>query len=106
MKNFLAGTTPLPTGMVCLRGSTLFSGVKRAMDEKGLRIPQDLSLVCNGVSPDFTMFVIDYEKMGGIAVERLIRKSTEPDEWQPERIIVPYKLAAGNSTRKLAGGQL
>jgi DNA-binding LacI/PurR family transcriptional regulator len=72
----------------------------KALEEKGLRIPQDISLVNNGMNPNFTLITVDLERMGMIAVERLIKRVTEPDEWKPERIIVPYRLIAGNSTRK------
>ena len=72
----------------------------QAIREKGLRIPEDVSVISNGLE-DVSSFECDFEGMGRKAVERLVRRITDPDEWKPERIIVPFKTVNRNTINKI-----
>ncbi|OGS27732.1 MAG: hypothetical protein A2297_00290 [Elusimicrobia bacterium RIFOXYB2_FULL_48_7] len=98
-KKFLAKSIPF-TGLICLKG-TMLPGIMKALDEKGLKVPGDVSLVNNGVERNLTATTVDFVQMGRTAVERIIERATNPSNWHPERIIVPYKIIQGNSTRKI-----
>ncbi|OGS27812.1 MAG: hypothetical protein A2297_04835 [Elusimicrobia bacterium RIFOXYB2_FULL_48_7] len=99
VKKFLDKRLPF-TGLICLKGK-LLPGIMKALDEKGLKIPQDISLINNSPEPPLTSITADLEDMGRTAVERILERITKPETWHPERIIVPYKLVPGNSTRKI-----
>jgi LacI family transcriptional regulator len=74
-------------------------GIIKALSEKNLRIPEDISMVCRGGSPELTTVTYDLEELGKAAVERLIDRITNPDE-EPKRIIIPYQLIIRDSTKK------
>ena len=84
------------TGMIC-NGDALWNSARLALKEKGVRIPEDLSVVCSGMSQDLTVVSSDDEKTGAAAVERLLERITNP-AWKPGRIIIPKKMTERNST--------
>jgi len=91
------------TGMVCL-SENLCYGALKALREKDLSVPRDISAVCISVAgldfiPEMTTVVYDCEEMGHAAVERLIRRVKDRG-LKPERIIVPSKLVESKSTIK------
>jgi DNA-binding LacI/PurR family transcriptional regulator len=96
---------PIPfTALICDR-NTLAIGIIKALGEKGLRIPEDVSIVVSGRLPDLTIVTVDFEKIGRAAVERLLDRLTNPD-WQPKRVVVSNKLIVRNSTMRLRGKQI
>ena len=75
-------------------------GAIKAIKEKGMNVPEDISVVCIGDTHELTMVKYEYEEVGRTAVERLIERVTNP-EWSPKRIIVPHKLFVRDSTRSI-----
>lgn len=69
---------PLPTAFVA-DNDWLAAGAMRALQEAGLRVPQDVSLigvddlpVCTQVTPQLTTMAVPNERMGAIATRRLV----------------------------------
>jgi DNA-binding LacI/PurR family transcriptional regulator len=82
------------------RGVNFSYGLIQAIVEKGLKIPEDVSLIELGPSTEYTNVFYDLEELGRTAFDRLYYRLTTPG-WKPERIIVPHKLTIRNSTRKV-----
>jgi LacI family transcriptional regulator len=80
-------------------GNNCVFGILQAIEEKGLKIPEDISVV-SGRFSELTTVTYDLEELGRVAVDRLFYRLENP-ECQPERIIVPNRLTIRNSTRKL-----
>jgi DNA-binding LacI/PurR family transcriptional regulator len=72
----------------------------RVFGEKGLRVPDDVSMVVSSGGNTITSVSYKQRDMGKIAFERLIERLTNSD-WKPERIVVPYKLTDNGTTRKI-----
>ncbi|OGS26167.1 MAG: hypothetical protein A2297_06370 [Elusimicrobia bacterium RIFOXYB2_FULL_48_7] len=79
-------------------GNQLSMGAIRAMGDKGLMVPGDISMVVHGDLPGFTRITKDYEEVGRAAFDRLVERIADPG-LEPKRIVMPYKLIAGTSTR-------
>ena len=84
------------TGLICANNIVCI-GATNAIKEKGLKVPEDINMICIGESSEVTMLINDYEEMGRVAVKRLLERLTNPD-WQPERTVVMNKLLVLNST--------
>jgi LacI family transcriptional regulator len=97
MKEFLTKSVPF-TALLCTSNIIAFGAMKAIM-EKGLRVPEDISVI-GGISPELTSIENDSEEAGRVAVERLIERLTNP-YWQPRRIVVPGKIIVRKSTRRL-----
>jgi LacI family transcriptional regulator len=97
MKEFLNKSVPF-TAVIC-NGNIQCLGVIQAIKEKGLRIPEDISVIrkASTNSSGLTTISCDYEVMGRKAVERLIYRLENTDR-KPERIIIPAELIVSNST--------
>ena len=80
------------------------NGVMKAINETGLKVPEDISLV-GFHSVDYTDVSYDLEELGRVAFDRLYYRLTSAD-WKPERIVVPNKLTVRNSTRQLVRSNL
>jgi DNA-binding LacI/PurR family transcriptional regulator len=81
MKALLAEQPPTFTAVFCANDLSAF-GVARALQEAGLRIPQDISLVGYDdlpmsafMSPPLTTVAVDCPALGMMAVQRLMKKS-------------------------------
>jgi DNA-binding LacI/PurR family transcriptional regulator len=98
MKEFLSRAIPF-SGIISYGDSTIY-GITRAVNEKGLRIPEDISLVDAGLTEEFTHVFYDMQEMGRLAFDRLYYRLTNP-AWKPERIIMPHKLHIKDSTKRL-----
>src|SRR5579859_2037843 len=84
MKTFLAEAPPHFTAIFCTNDLSAF-GVARALQEAGLRIPQDVSLVGHDdlptsafMSPPLTTVSVDCQTLGIMAVQRLIERAVTP----------------------------
>jgi DNA-binding LacI/PurR family transcriptional regulator/DNA-binding transcriptional regulator YhcF (GntR family) len=97
MKKVLDKSVPF-TALVVIGNNCVF-GILQAIEEKGLKIPEDISVV-SGRFSELTTVTYDLEELGRVAVDRLFYRLENP-ECQPERIIVPNRLTIRNSTRKL-----
>jgi DNA-binding LacI/PurR family transcriptional regulator len=97
-KEFLEKSVPFTGFIGC--GNNYGYGVIHAFMEKGIRVPQDVSLVDIGYSTEYTYVFYDLQELGQVAAERLYYRRANPG-WKPERILVPHKLTLRNSTRKI-----
>lgn len=79
-------------------------GVYHAAAERGLRIPEDLSvvgfdnqeLIADGLRPGLTTVALPHYEMGAWAVEALIRRIDSP-EAEPEQVLLPCPLVVRDS---------
>jgi DNA-binding LacI/PurR family transcriptional regulator len=80
------------------------AGVIQAIHEKGLRIPQDFSIVAKAfpriaemTTPPLTTLDIPATEMGRLGTEIVIRQ-LEEDEEQPTQVLLSPKLTVRKST--------
>jgi LacI family transcriptional regulator len=99
MKRFLERSIPF-TALINGFGENICYGAVNAIREKGMKIPEDVSVVCRGVSPDLTLVTHNFRESGRMAVERLLNRINNPD-WVPGRTIIPASLIIRDSTRKI-----
>jgi LacI family transcriptional regulator len=99
MRKFLEKSLPF-TGLVADSGD-FTNGIFRAIKEKGINIPEDISVVGIRVPHTLTVVKRDLKGFGRKAVERLIYRINNPD-CKPGRIIVPVELVIRNSTRRIS----
>lgn len=85
MKALLAEQPPAFTAVFCANDLSAF-GVARALQESGLRIPQDISLVgydnlpmSEFASPPLTTVSVDCQALGMMAVQRLTERAATPN---------------------------
>lgn len=85
MKAMLAERPPTFTAVFCANDLSAF-GVARALQEAGLRIPQDISLVgydnlpmSEFASPPLTTVDVNCQALGMMAVQRLIERAATPN---------------------------
>jgi LacI family transcriptional regulator len=97
MKEFLDKNIPF-TGLIS-GGPNCVYGIMQAIKEKGLNVPENISMVDLG-SEEYTSVFYDLEEIGRVAFDRLYYRLTST-AWKPERILVPNKLTVRGSTRKL-----
>lgn len=78
--------TPRPTAIFCFN-DRMAMGLYQAAADRGLRIPEDLSvvgfdnqeLIADGLRPGLTTVALPHYEMGAWAVETLIRRIEDPD---------------------------
>jgi len=87
------------TAIFCVSNS-LCMGAMKALGNRGLRIPDDVSIITVDDLPGFTQVTEDYEEKGRIAF-KLLTERIENKNLEPRRIVVPRKLVIGTSTGKL-----
>ena len=97
MKEFLEKSIPF-TAVYCPSG-TMGMGALKAIREKGLRIPEDISMITDA-SQELTTVTYDFEEMGRKAFERLLDRITNT-EWKPQRVIIPNRLIVRDSAINL-----
>ena len=97
---------PLPTA-IFVGDDTMAMGVVKAIKEKGLSIPEDISIVGFNDSefsrfahPSLTTVRVPYEEMGRIGVKRLMERLKNPS-LKPEIIRVKVELVKRESCRRI-----
>lgn len=97
----------LPTALFAFN-DIIALGAMRAMQEDGLSIPEDISIIgfddipFSALSnPNMTTVKVYTEEMGSIAVKRLIDKINEEDKSIPLKIEIDTKLVERNSVAEL-----
>lgn len=82
----------------------IYSGVTRALLERGLRIPKDFSIIgmmsnrsAEKYTPKVTSLSIASTEMGRMGAEFLIKK-LEGRDFEPQQVILPPQLSARQST--------
>ena len=96
-----------PTCIICPDDFSSF-GCINAAKERGLRIPEDLSVagydgieLARRISPRLTTVVQDTKKLGSLAAEKLIALINNPKGTLIEHLLVEGKLDEGESVSKL-----
>ncbi len=98
------GLAPRPTALYCFN-NTLARFVVDEVRRRGLRVPQDLSVVGAGGEdvPGLTCLQVDWYGMGRLAVQVLLRAVADPDRHTPEHLLVAHTLRAGETTAAPGG---
>jgi LacI family transcriptional regulator len=101
----------MPTAFVCNCDETAFR-VIAALKSKGVRVPEDVSVVgydnytVSSISvPAITTMEVDIRKMAEVSVELMVKKLANPSYSEGRRII-SGKLIIKNSVLDLNGGRL
>jgi len=97
---------PLPSAIFAVNDETAI-GAMRAIKEKGLKIPEDISVVgfddieqSSHTDPPLTTVRVYKEDMGRAAVKKLL-EIIERKEEISEKVVIPTKLVIRKSSRKL-----
>lgn len=97
-------TRPDPPTAVFSANNVLAEGVWRAAGDLGLRIPDDLSVVSfddapwmSMVTPGVTAVAQDALALGEAAIDRLLRRTTDPDA-PAETVVIEAEIQARGST--------
>ena len=108
MRDLLAANTRLPTAVAAANDNTAF-GAMRAMEEFGLRIPEDISIVgvdghpfCPYARPPLTTFEYDIDAMLRGLVTAVIGIASGPAAPQDLRQVFPAHLVERQSCRRVA----
>ena len=101
----------MPTAFVCNCDETAFR-VIAALKSKGVRVPEDVSVVgydnytVSSISvPAITTMEVDIRKMAEVSVELMVKKLANPSYSEGRRVI-SGKLIVKNSVLDLNGGGL
>jgi LacI family transcriptional regulator len=106
----LLDRAPRPTAIFCFN-DRMAMGLYQAAAERGLRIPEDLSvvgfdnqeLIADGLRPGLTTVALPHYEMGAWAVETLIRRLEDPDI-APEQVLLRCPVVARGSVSTPAAG--
>jgi len=106
-KDLLESSTP-PTALFGTEWITV-AGIFRAVDELGLGVPEDISVVGYGDnagawqhSPKLTVIGFSTQEAGRVAAEKLLAKIKGSEE-PFESVVLPVKLIKGETTREVNG---
>lgn len=88
--------------------NTMTKGVLKAIAEKGLRVPEDISVIAFGdreqwelMTPVLTLITQPMKRIGTEAANLLKKRLTMKEEYQPKQIIIKPKLEKGESCTSL-----
>jgi LacI family transcriptional regulator len=88
----------VPTGVVCV-SDRVAVGALDAIAERGLRVPQDVSVVgfndlpvASYVHPKLTTIRVPFTQIGAMAAQLLIRQIADRAQAVPERVLFPPEL--------------
>lgn len=106
----LLDRSPRPTAIFCFN-DRMAMGLYQAAAERGLRIPEDLSvvgfdnqeLIADGLRPGLTTVALPHYEMGAWAVETLIRRLEDPDV-APDQVLLPCPVVERGSVAAPATG--
>lgn len=106
MLSMLDRVGELPTAMVC--GNDNFAiGAMQALNERGLRVPEDLSLIghdggpyCKCTAPCLTTVSIQPREAGKKAAQLLLRLLRTPEKAENTVFLIPPKFQEGGTVRK------
>ncbi len=101
MKEFLSKSIPF-TGLVCTGGPSHFVGITKALAERNLKVPEDVSIVTCYESLEGITSVSHLDReLGREAVEWGIGKCESSKGWEPRRVVVTSKLNIRSSVRQV-----
>jgi DNA-binding LacI/PurR family transcriptional regulator len=97
---------------VIVGNELIYNGVNQALQEKGLNVPNDVSVISSASSrsaekytPKITTISIPSVEMGRLGTEFLIKQLEDP-HFQPQQVILPPEFTVRQSTgpcKKRAG---
>ncbi|MFN3151348.1 substrate-binding domain-containing protein [Bremerella sp.] len=92
-------TSPQPTAVICFNNA-LANFVMEEATKRGLRVPEDLSIVGGGGSNiiGLTCVQLNWQAMGSRAMELLLSEIDAETPHTPTHELVPYELRAGQTT--------
>lgn len=95
----LLALTPAPTALYCFN-NTLANFAITELRRRGLRVPDDLSVVGAGGEevPGLTCHQVDWYLLGRTAVQTLLRAKAAPDRSEAEHHLCPHTFYAGQTT--------
>lgn len=95
----ILNTSPQPTAVICFNNS-LANFVIDAAEDRGLRAPEDLSVVGGGGGDviGLTCVQLDWYDLGREAMRLLLRAIEEGENHRPDHKVIPYKLQEGRTT--------
>jgi DNA-binding LacI/PurR family transcriptional regulator len=98
----LLSLSPRPTAWFCFN-NTLARLVIEELQRRGLRVPEDLSVMGGGGEevPGLTCHQTDWYRLGRTAVQILLRSLDNPDTHVPEHHLLPHTLRRGRTTAAL-----
>jgi LacI family transcriptional regulator len=106
--NRILNTNQPPTALICM-GTRLLSGALGAIRERGLRVPNDFSVVAIGESnlmdffpPRMTMLRYDMALMGETAAKLMISRLEGDSELPPRSMELPMPLVVGESSSSVS----
>ena len=106
MMKILERASPVPSAVFAASDQTAI-GVMKAIRQKGLNVPADISVVgfdnineSEHTVPPLTTFNVDKEGLGRMGVRRLIERIQNPGI-QPMKVVVPAGLVIRESCRNL-----
>lgn len=89
-----------------------YIGGKNAIDEAGLKVPEDISVVgFDGINlsqvmyPRLTTYKQDQFMIGKVACKKLISYIEKPEQFFPEQIVIPGQLLEGHSVKDVHNTQ-
>jgi DNA-binding LacI/PurR family transcriptional regulator len=99
----LLGCSPLPTA-VFAANNVLAVGALAALRERGLRVPEDMALVCfddlpqaSLIDPFLTVAAQPAYELGATAVRLLLERLADPHR-PPETVVLPVQLLIRRSS--------
>jgi DNA-binding LacI/PurR family transcriptional regulator len=95
----LLALSPRPTALYCFN-NTLARLVIEGLAERGLRVPEDISVMGGGGEevPGLTCNQADWHQIGRTAVQVLLRTLANPGGHAPEHHLSPHTLCPGQTT--------
>lgn len=106
MLSMLDRVGELPTAMVCSNDNFAI-GAMQALNERGLRVPEDLSLIghdggpyCKCTAPCLTTVSIQPREAGKKAAQQLLRLLRTPEKAENAVFLIPPKFQEGGTVRK------
>ncbi len=99
------GLDHIPTALFC-DNDLMAAGVMRALQERGYRIPEDVSIVgfddmpvCLDMNPELTTMAVPARRMGAISVQRLVRLINEETSEVVRVSVLPDLVKRGTVAR-------
>ena len=100
---------PDPPTAILAAGNQIGVGVLQELRERGVRIPDDLSLIClddvdlfRHGNPPVTVISRPFERIGELAANRLLERIRNADQVEHQQIFVPTTLVIRESCRPVS----
>jgi DNA-binding LacI/PurR family transcriptional regulator len=99
--NTILQTSPQPTAVICF-SNALASFVIDAAHERGLRVPEDLSVIGGGGGDvvGLTCVQLNWYDLGRQAMRLLLEAIEAGQGHRPEHVVAPYRLQTGRTTTR------